>query len=225
YAVAVSALPPGTTGDVDAATLSLTPGGAGNLVLTIHPPAISDELLAPDVTVSGDGYLPPGAEPLVTATEDGGADAMTLLYPDGTAVPMTRQPDGSFTARYLVALDAQDVAMARVRATRGNQTAEGSAPIPIVAGPLATVEFSPAVPRAGTDVAVTVTALFVPDNLRLDGDRVSLDLTRDPQDPTVWRGVFHLPPDANGRTEFTVSGQSARVKLNLPVILVVRAGP
>ena len=222
YTVAVSALPPATTGEVDVTAFSVKPGGAKSIRLNIHPPAVSNDLLAPSVDVGADGYLPPGAEPLVTATEDGGADSMALVYPDGSEQAMARQANGSFAGRYVIPTDAQDAVIIRVRARRGANSAEATSPVPIAPSSLATAEFTPGVPQAGADVTLLVKTLFVADSMRLSGDRVNLDLTRDALDATLWHGLLHLPADANGRTEFVLSGKSARVSVSTPVILVVR---
>ena len=71
-------------------------------------------------------------------------------------------------------------------------------------------------------MTLLVKTLFVADSMRFSGDRVNLDLTRDALDATLWHGLLHLPADANGRTEFVLSGKSARVSVSTPVILVVR---
>ncbi|HEX2863072.1 MAG TPA: hypothetical protein VHN99_00780, partial [Deinococcales bacterium] len=84
---------------------------------------------------------------------------------------------------------------------------------------------TPAVAAPGGEATVLVTALFVADELRLVGDQVDLPLARDASNPTVWHGLLKVPASANGRTELVLVGGSARVKLNLPVILVVKAGP
>ena len=225
YTAAVSGAPANSLGALDLTQFTLPAGGRQALNLTLLPPAFSDDLFAPDVSVNPPDVTAPGAEPLVTISGDSGAESATVTGPDGANVTLLRQPDGSLTGRYLVLLTVRDVIVFTVHATRGTQANDQTVPLSIVNQPLASVEFSPNPVTPGGAVSVKVNTLFAPDALSLSGPGVKVALKPDPNDVTLWRGAFTLPADANGRTELILSGGNTRVTLEQKVTLIVKAAP
>ena len=225
YLAAVTAAPSDATASLDVTHFSVRPGSVQTLSVTLEPPELTTDALAPEVSINPPDVTAPGAEPLVSVFVVGGADRVALLGADGAETILARLDGAHFAGRLVVPLDASGVVMARLRVTRGAQEDVQSFPLVVARLPLASVEFTPLVAAPRANVTVLARALFVAETLRLTGEGVDLPLVRDEADPTVWHGLLIVPADANGRTEFVLSGGSARVKVNLPAILVVKVGP
>jgi hypothetical protein len=207
----------------DAVDLAGPAAGAVTLRLEPRDVEVSTAALEPEVSLEPAGPLPPGAEPLVRVRVDGGADRVGLLLPDGSRLEARAAADGSFEVRLPIPRDAVALYAARAVVERGGEVAERRVAVPLDAAlPLGSLSLEPGVLAPGLGVRVSLTLLFVADEVRLDGPGLSVRLERDPRDPTRWTADFVAPASWSGRVPLELTATSARLTWTLGAAVAAR---